>query len=535
MRGIGKRALVQEAFRQAIPPRKRVWLQLTEGMSYQRLLAELAYGCNLQLPENLNLSSAATQGEVTRRIFSYLGQGPGAVVVLADFQYLLHSSGEPQEASVRDLLVGLAEAGQRGRTKYLVISYVSPRLGPLFENYCAPPYTLHGLQPRDTERLLARWLQLGRDELAGQLPAPSERLISTLGGHPLATKIAARLWAEHPTGDIAEDLSVFTELRDTIVSFILEKLTLSPGEEELLLFASILRLPAPRDVFKNWRKEEANYLLNSLAGQYLIEVSDKGYQLHPLIRSYFSNRLSSEQANEFHKIAGKFYLEEFDRVKKSTKQVVPEYLGEAVHHYLAAGDRSRVKEFAFYRQELRPVALEHYRRGDLRTALRDYKILLEIDRNDLDAHFHLTLIFSRLGRWDDAELHFGQATAINPKAYWILEAFGASKLRAGKLAEGEALLLDAEEINPRHSPTLVELGYLREKQGHSVEAEDYYRRAIEADPNNSYAYYRLSRFLYHEGDIKEAFAMANAALASNPLNNRNKALVQELKAKAASA
>jgi hypothetical protein len=33
------------------------------------------------------------------------------------------------------------------------------------------------------------------------------------------------------------------KLRDTIVSFILEKLTLSPAEEELLLFASIFRLP----------------------------------------------------------------------------------------------------------------------------------------------------------------------------------------------------------------------------------------------------------------------------------------------------
>ncbi len=532
MRGIGKSALVQEAFRQAIPPRRRVWLQMTEGISYQRLLAELAFGCNLRIPDTLDLSKATTQDEVKKRILSYLGQGPGAVVVFDDFQFLLNSSGEIEDAANRDLLLGLVETGQRGRAKYFFVSHVSPRLGPTFENYSVH-YTLPGLQPRDTERLLVQWLQFGRDDLAGQLPKPSERLISILGGHPLATRVAARLWAEHPTADIADEISIFKELRDTIVSFILEKLTLSPAEKELLSFASIFRLPAPREVFLKWRKEEASLLLSSLAGQYLIEASERGYQLHPLIRSFFRNTLSFGQAKELHRIAGNFYLQEFERIKKTSKQIVPEYLGEAVHHFLAAGDRNKVKDFAFYGQELKPVALEHYRRGDFQTAQRDYSVLLELDKNDVDAHFHLALIFARQGRWGDAELHFGKAISLRPKAYWILQGYGSAKLRAGKLGEGENLLLEAEAINPNHSPTLVEIGYLRQKQGDSVAAEDYYRRAIDADPNNSFAYYRLAKFLYQEGDAPQAYEVAKAALATNPLSERNKALVQELKRKIA--
>ena len=530
MRGIGKSALVQEAFRQAIPPRKRIWLQMTEGISYLRLLAQLAFECNLRVPESLDLSKAVTHEEVKKRVLSYLGQGPGAVVVLGDFQFLLNSSGEIDDAATRSLLLGLAEAGQRGRAKYFFVSHISPKLGPQFEDYSVT-YRLQGLQPRDTERLLIQWLQFGRDDLAGQLPTPSERLISLLGGHPLATKVAARLWAEHPTADIAEEFSIFKELRDTIVSFILEKLTLSAAEKELLSFASIFRLPAPREVFLNWRKEDASLLLGSLAGQYLIEASERGYQLHPLIRSFFRNTLSFEQARELHRIAGKFYLQEFERFKKTSKQIVPEYLGEAVHHFLSAGDRSKVKDFAFYGQELKPVALDHYRRGEFQVAQRDYKVLLELDKNDVDAHFHLALIFARQGRWGDAELHFGQAISLRPKAYWILQGFGSAKLRAGKLAEGEALLREAEEINPNHSPTLVEIGYMLQKQGDSVTAEDYYRRAIEADPNNSFAYYRLAGFLYHEGDLHQAYEFAKAAVATNPLNERNRALVQELKKK----
>jgi len=266
MKGIGKSALILEGFRQAIPPGKRIWLQLTEGISYQRLLAELAFECNLQLPDNLNLTTPATEADVRRRILSYLGQGPGAVVVFDEFQFLLNASAEIENPSIRALLLGLAEAGQRGKSKYFFISHVFPRLGASFENVFTP-YTLHGLEPTDTRRLLIQWVQSERDDLRGQLPAPSERLISTLAGHPLATKLAARLWASHPTADIAEEFSIFfKELRDTIVFFILEKLTLSPAERELLSFASILRVPAPRELFLNWHREDASRLLNSLAG-----------------------------------------------------------------------------------------------------------------------------------------------------------------------------------------------------------------------------------------------------------------------------
>ena len=534
MRGIGKTALIQEGFRQAIPPRKPIRLQMTEGISYQRLLAELAFGCNLQLPESLKLSTASTQEEVKKRILTYLGQGPGAVVVLDEFQYLLNSSGEIEDASVRDLLLRLAEAGQRGRTKYIFVSHMAPRLGPSFES-CLMPYTIHGLLPADTKRLLLTWMQFERDDLKGPFPDPSERLISILGGHPLATKLAARLWADHPTVDIAEELLVIKELRDTVVAFILEKLALSVEERELLSFCSIFRVPAPREVFLKWRKEDASLLLNSLTSRYLIESSEKGYQLHPLVRSFFNKDLSFAQLVSWHKIAGKFYLQEFERLKVGSKQVVPELLGEAVHHFLAAGERQKVQEFAFYGPELTPVALEHYRRGELKVAMKDYHVLLDLDRNDVGAHFHLSLIFARLGRWGDAEVHFGKAIGLRPKAPWILQAYGAAKLRAGKTAEGESLLLEAEKANPNHSPTLVELGRLREKQRDSVNAEAYYRRAIEADSHNSYAYYLLSRFLYRQGATREAYEMAKAALVSNPLNDKNKALVQELKEKIGAA
>lgn len=530
MRGIGKTALVYEAFRQAIPPRKKIWLQLTEGISYSRLLAELAFACNLQIPEDLDLSSSPVQDDMKRRIILYLAQGPGIVLVLDEFQFLLSPSGEVEDPSVRQFLSTLFEAGRKGRIKCFLTSHISPRLGPGIESQC-DSYTLQGLQPRDTERLLIHWFQFSREDLSAQLPVPSERLVSVLGGHPLAVKVAARLWAEHPSVDIAEEVSIFKELRDTIVAFILEKLSLSPPEAELLSFASIFRLPVPREVFVRWRGETASFLLNSLTAQYLVECSAEGYQLHPLVRNFYFSSLSSERATEFHKVAARFFQQEFDRIKKSSRQIMPEYLGEAIHHFLAAGERQRVEGLAFYKQELKPVALEHYRRGDFKAAQRDYRVLVELDKTDVDAHFHLALIHARQKRWGDAEYHFGQAIALRPRAHWIFHGYGAAKIRAGQMAEGEELLLEAERINPNYSPTMCDLGRLREKQGDIGAAEAYYGQAIEADANNSLAYYRLAGLLYRQGDMTGAYEMAMAALTTNPTNARNKALVQELRTK----
>jgi len=136
-----------------------------------------------------------------------------------------------------------------------------------------------------------------------------------------------------------------------------------------------------------------------------------------------------------------------------------------------------------------------------------------------------------MDRWADAEIHFDKAMTLNPKAFWVLQAYGSLEVRSKRVEQGVAHLLEAEQINPQHSPTLVEVARLKEMEGDAVSAEDYYRRAVDADRNNSYAYYRFARFLYREGATKEAYEMAKAALATDPTNEGNKKLVKELRDK----
>ena len=532
MRGIGKTSLLQMAFRQAIPPApKKLWLQLTEGVSYSRLVAHLAYACNLQLSERLDdVTTLAAQAEVELRIVSSLSQPSGAIVVLDEFQYLLAPSGEIEDARTRGLLTKLLTAAGRTATKYFFVSHISPKMGAELDPHCYH-YLLQGLTAKDTERLIHHWFQVGRETLTGELPTPSDKFLSVLSGHPLATRVAALLWAEHPSRELVDDVSIFKELRDTIVSFILEKLTVTPDEGRLLAFTSIFRLPAPRDAFIKWGGEQANLLLTSLTSQFLVETTDAGYQLHPLVRDFYYNDLPLKVAADYHKVAGRFYLDLFDAERLTSRQLNPLFLGEAVHHFLAAGDRRRVQELAFYKQELKPVALMHYRRRDFKLALADYRVLIELDSNDPDAHLHLALIYGREKKWGDAEYHFGRAISLRPNAYWILQAYGSAKLNANMIAEAEDLLCQAENANPNSAATLIDLGRLYERKDDLESAEHYFRRAIQIDPDNSFAYYNLARLLYRIGDIRAAYEMAISALASRPVDDRNKQLVQELKSK----
>jgi Flp pilus assembly protein TadD len=158
----------------------------------------------------------------------------------------------------------------------------------------------------------------------------------------------------------------------------------------------------------------------------------------------------------------------YKKAKTPATESNPEFLGEAIHHYLCAGERDKVKGFSFYKYELRPVALPHYRRRDYNMALKDYRLLVAIDPNDPDSHFHLALIYAKREAWDNAEEHFGKAIRLKPNAYWILQGYAHAKLSAGQLQEAEHIFQQALEINPRHSPTLVDLGSVYARMGDEV-------------------------------------------------------------------
>lgn len=120
---------------------------------------------------------------------------------------------------------------------------------------------------------------------------------------------------------------------------------------------------------------------------------------------------------------------------------------------------------------------------------------------------------------------------LKPNAYWILQGYAHARLNAGQIEVAVQLLQEAFDINPRHSPTLVDLGTAHARQGDEVAAESYFKQAVEADPNSAFAYFAYARFLQRTQRFEEGLEMAMAAMETNPRDERNRQLVEELRAR----
>jgi Flp pilus assembly protein TadD len=530
MRGMGKTSIARQAFKKVIPPTwKRVFISLTDGASYPRLLGELAHQLGLRLPPDSSLDASAKQIDLEQNLFLTLSHTPRLALFLDDFQYLLEPNGELEERTGR-FVAQLIRVASTRRNKLIIVTNQIPKLEGDILHLVDSKY-IKGLEQKDSENLFSYWFRFEREDLSGQPIHYPEKLLRVLSGHPLAVKVAAKLVAERTTDAVESETAIFRRLRETIVPFFLDRVQLSEAEDELVRFASIFRLPVRRDAFIAWKADKAGFLLDSLLGRSLLETDGEEYGLHPIIREHFYTSTPLADLRPFHKAAGAYFLDLYHKTKTATREPNPEFLGEAIHHYLCAGDREKVKSFAFYKYELRPVAFSHFKRHEFDLALREYRILNELDPNDPDPHFHLALIYARRKEWDRAEAHFGKAMRLKPSGYWILQGYAHVKLAANQIEEAEQLLQKAIEINPRHSPTLIDLGIANARMGEEVVAESYFRDAIDADPNNTFAYTAYARFLLRTQRYSEGLEMALAAMESNPRDNRNKQLVEELRAR----
>jgi Tfp pilus assembly protein PilF/predicted amidohydrolase len=525
MRGIGKTSFARELFKRVILPRwKRVWIQVTEGMAFARLLAEIAYRLDLKVPEDLP-SDDVSRSDVEQNVLLYISQTPRIAIALDDFHYLLGPDREFLEPATRDFIGRLLREAARKRNMVVLVTTHYP-VWPEDVRQLVETSHVRVLDNKDSERLFSFWLRFEREDLIGSELTYPDKVLELVRGHPLAVKLAAKMWAEQPRADLA----LFKRVRETMVAYVLDQVTLAPYEEEFLRFASVFRVPVKREAFVRWKSDEAVGLLESLLGRSLLEAESDAYQLHPLVREHYYLLAGISELRPLHKIAGMYFLDHYREARATGASIDPEIVAEAVHHLLCAGERDKVRELGPYKHELRPVALLHFRKHDYDLALREYRLLVEMDPSDHDAHFHLALVYANDEKWDDAEAHFGKAMQLKPNGYWVLQGYAQVFLRKNReLARAEHLLKQAERLNPVHSYTLVDLGRLFARTNRDGDAEAYFRRAIDADGDNTRAYFEYAKLLKSGGRFDEALEMAVAALESNPTDQQNKALVRDLR------
>lgn len=135
------------------------------------------------------------------------------------------------------------------------------------------------------------------------------------------------------------------------------------------------------------------------------------------------------------------------------------------------------------------------RSGDLETAARLFRKVIELDPNDHLAHNYLGYM------WADKGIHLEEAHRLitianerHPNNGAYLDSLGWVLYRMGRAEVALPYLLRAAELEPNDPTVLDHVAEVLEKLGRREEALQYLRRAVAADPQNVELLQKLQRF-----------------------------------------
>jgi len=175
------------------------------------------------------------------------------------------------------------------------------------------------------------------------------------------------------------------------------------------------------------------------------------------------------------------------------------------------------------------AALQHHQAGRVREANQVCRQILAADPNDVAA-LHLTgLIALQVGLNDVALDALGHAVALGPKIPDLRVAVAEALQRVGRLDEAVVHYRAALALDPRSIEALYNGGNVLFRLGRHEEALAGYDRALALRPRFAEAHRHRANTLWRLGRHAEALAAYGEALALKPdyaeaLNNRGNAL-----------
>src|SRR4029077_10837004 len=176
-----------------LPPTwRRVWIQLTEGIGYPRLIADIAYRCGIRGSAE-HIPAGTEQAAISQDVLLYLAGTPRVVLVLDDLQHALDPAGDFVEQPLAELIHGAITRGAQSRNKIVLITTSVPKFKRELQSNIEVKF-LTGLEREEAETLLSFWYPFEREDLRGQPVNFPDALFRVLSGHPLGLRVAAKMW-----------------------------------------------------------------------------------------------------------------------------------------------------------------------------------------------------------------------------------------------------------------------------------------------------------------------------------------------------
>ncbi|MCX7632526.1 MAG: tetratricopeptide repeat protein, partial [Turneriella sp.] len=154
-------------------------------------------------------------------------------------------------------------------------------------------------------------------------------------------------------------------------------------------------------------------------------------------------------------------------------------------------------------------------KGDLRTALDRYKMILQIDQKFFEAWLNAGAIYTRQGKSDKAITCYQRALASknDVRAHYNL---AVEYYKKEDYAAAEKSLRSALKLEPRNLKAHLLLGYVFGKTGRNDKAEIAIRNALKIEPDNKAAQTALALLYFHTGRTELALRQIKLLRAKNP-------------------
>lgn len=139
------------------------------------------------------------------------------------------------------------------------------------------------------------------------------------------------------------------------------------------------------------------------------------------------------------------------------------------------------------------IALYFHRAGEFENALRYYRMVLERDELNAQAHNNLGLLYQERGRLQDSARELKRALAIEPRNAGTRNNYGVTLLMLKRIDEAAAEFRAALALEPGNLDALVNLGLAQRDAGQLDAAKETLLRALNLAPDNAAAHYNLAQ------------------------------------------
>jgi len=209
------------------------------------------------------------------------------------------------------------------------------------------------------------------------------------------------------------------------------------------------------------------------------------------------------------------FLLEYIQKKLETQEFVT---AKKIYNVLQELNESNQELENIFSKQAEVLLQQSQNHTDYQQAIALVSQALELDQNNPQAWYHLSILFYQIGSLELAYESINSALAIKPNEAKFYYTLGVIFQKMDKLSEAEKAYQQALTYQPQHYDSLINLGNVYQGLKEFEIAADYYRQAIKINPNHYGAYLNLLLMIKELGEDQQMLEVGYQAYILFPDN-----------------